>query len=83
MANPNPIIARLEVMDSHDRELICWFCDFISECGYEKAVDLPTGKWLRDTLKTRQAARGAVEIPPPNFMRPTTRSIPVKGVAKA
>ena len=80
MANPNPIIARLEVMDSHDRELICWFCDFISECGYERAVDLPTGKWLRDTLKTRQAARGKTD---PDFLRPTTRSIPVNNEGNA
>ena len=54
MANLNPIVAHLEVMDSHDQAVVIWFCNFIKECGIDTAKDLPSGKWLSDTLKERK-----------------------------
>ena len=57
MPNLNPIVAHLEVMDSHDSALIIWFCDFAHQCGINKIKDLPTGKWLSDTLKKRERKR--------------------------
>ena len=57
MPNFNPIVARLEVMDSHDRALLVWFCDFAKECGIKTIGDLPSGKWLKDTLRERERRR--------------------------